>query len=70
MKFEVSTCEGYSVAFDQYADALAYIDATMAQWNNFMPDTLLQFKIRKVPDDTDTVNVAVGDMFNVGDRLA
>lgn len=60
MMFQV-TVNGTVAEFDQYQAALNHIDAVMAQWNNFQPHAILYITIKKVPDDTDTISVSVGD---------
>lgn len=53
--------------FDQYVDALNFINMHMSQWNNFTPENPLYIRIMKVGSTTNTLGVTVADEFKVAD---
>jgi hypothetical protein len=74
MKFEVTVIkenDGSSEqeVFDLYHDALNYIDAKMSHWNNFNSEVTLHIYIKKIPSETDTLQVQASDIFRVGEML-
>lgn len=53
--------------FDQYNDALDYMNRKMAEWNNFSSGEILVFKLEKVASDTPTLGVSVDDKLDIAD---
>lgn len=73
MDFKVTITEDKEGAFaewatfEQYADALAYIDRAMASWNNFSSDQTMVVKLEKVSSQTETLGVNVKEEQNLSD---
>lgn len=66
MDFKV-TANNQTQTFEQYRDALNYVDQIMAQWNNFAAHQPLNITVEKVQSHTETHNLQVDEQFKVGD---
>ena len=70
MDFEVHVAFGEgqeTKTFEQFHDALKYIEGQMAQWNNFHPESTLAVALFKIPSSTDTIGVTVNDEMSLKD---
>jgi len=70
MDFKVTIAEyrsktEQSATFEQYADALNYIDRYMAQWNNFNTGQTMIIRIQKVPSTTETLGVQTNEKIDI-----
>ena len=69
MDFEVTVNDETKV-FEQYQEALQYIDGKMAYWNNFESHMGLHIHLEKVKSPTDTIGVNVDDEFKITEHLS
>lgn len=53
--------------FDQYNDALNFMNRKMAEWNNFNTGEVLVFKLEKVISSTPTLGISVDDTLDIAD---
>ncbi len=56
--------------FEQYKDMLAFVDQTLAHWNNFDSHNIISIDFEKVPNKTDTIAVNATDNFNLSERIS
>jgi hypothetical protein len=54
-------------AFEQFKDALKFIEHHMSQWNGFKNEHTLNITVKKVTGRTETLGVNVDDEMRLGD---
>ena len=66
MDFEITIGQNTRV-FEQYYDALGFINECMAQWNNFQPHLILDIRIKKIPAAAPTLGVTVEEAIDAAE---
>ena len=64
MDFQVQVDQD-TETFDQYHQALAFIDQKLAEWNNFHPEEPLYIVVKKIENDTETLGIQTSEKVDI-----